>query len=223
MPSSRENPDLASQDVEGDGTTESRLDEVEDSKPLKLGPVRRFQGENLEFIEGLKAMADDYLLRNFGQMVSAVDRILGKVREKDPQEEGGWKRSPDGGYVEDYSRLDVSDLEAAILSLSLEAYFGSIKLDDLYLEASFAKYILDDEYSSEYLKVEASLKVDDRKAQTALKTRQTRYQAFARSYLYYRIRDFLREADTLARRIETIRKSRVDDMVHWHRGNKVSK
>lgn len=194
--------------------------------PLKLEIQEPFEGAAGKFLQELKDFADQYIINNFGNLLSTVEEIYSRVRIVEKTNEDGtkvYKKRPDGlGFEENFSKLSVEEIDHFILSLSTESFMGSPKVDDLYMEASFAKALYDEEYYLEYQRVNGRYK-NDKDAVIVPKLRQKKFDAWARSYLYYNVRDLLSESDKLARRLENVRSNYTRDTDRYLRGKRASR
>jgi hypothetical protein len=119
-----------------------------------------------------------------------------------------WEIDELGKYKEDFSQLNGQDIEKAIFDLQRTKMKFSQSVSELFLEAVFAHYSFKDEFNERY---EAMLEgtVGDRTARANRDTRESKYFAFFRYYLWQRAVTFEKEVAELMRILERIRQWRI--------------
>lgn len=119
-----------------------------------------------------------------------------------------WEKDELGNYKEDFSQLNGQDIEKALFDLQREKIEFAQTISELFLEAVFAHYSFKDEFSEHY---ESLLEgtVGDRTAIANRKSRESKYFAFFRYYLWQRASAFEKEISELMRLLERIRQWRI--------------
>lgn len=166
----------------------------------------------------LRAAVDRAFKEMFDFAIDVVDELYGGMRVPDTDEDERtifdsrgrvqWKKDSRGREIEDWSQLDGQDIEKCILDITRIKLVLAPQLNDLLLEAVFAKHIADDVHNDAFAELLEET-IPGRNAHAARKSRQDRYHAFFRYYLYSHAESFMRELNNFARVLERIRQFRI--------------
>jgi hypothetical protein len=212
-----------------DKKLETELNEPTD-EPLDLPteqatllPTRlnfKWSEDEQDTIDTIKGAVDQMVQKEYQEAYLVVRSIMNRVREYQLDDSGKamldekgapvWKRNPDGSVAEDYSRLDASDLDSAILKLATYAFFAGQWSIDAYMEAVFAKYMADDAHSDAFASIRTGT-IQDKTVTADKKSRLERYRAFYKAYSHKRIKELIDRMDSLRRSLEFVRKLQADD------------
>ena len=127
---------------------------------------------------------------------------------KDLQGRVIWKKDERGEVVEDWNQLTGQDIEQALLDLAELRLVISPQVNDLFLEAMFAKRIASDAHDDAYLAVLDGT-IGDKGARANRESRQDTYFAFFRYCLWSHGDVFLKELANVQRVLERIRDRRI--------------
>lgn len=171
-------------------------------------------------LEQIRAAGDGAFKQLFEHAVNIVDNFYASVRKAkfDPETgvvetSGGrivWETDEQGREIEDWGSLTGQDIETTLLDLTRLKLVLAPQLDELLLEAVFARHIADDVSAGGYAALYDGT-VGDRNAHAKGVSQQHRYHAFFRYYLYRQADTFMREINNFARVLERIRYWRIDD------------
>lgn len=115
-----------------------------------------------------------------------------------------WETDDNGKPVEDWDRVDGTDLEVAIFHLQRSRVELATRTNELLQEAIFAKHIFNDEYYDGYRSLVEGTQ-GDRTAQAHRSTREEKYFSFYRFCLWQSADTLLKEIVGLQRVMERIR------------------
>lgn len=119
-----------------------------------------------------------------------------------------WKKDESGKLLEDWSRIDGTDLEIAIFNLQRSRVEMASRTNELLQEAIFAKHIFNDEYYEGYRSLVEGTQ-GDRTAQANRSTREEKYFSFYKFCLWQSADVLLKEIVGLQRVMERIRDWRI--------------
>lgn len=209
------------------------LDDVEPEVDEE-GPMRRETGRNIfskiefrwrrddeKIVEQIRAAVDRLFKEMFEDAVAVMDDFYAQMRVPVVDEETGvvevdsngrvvFKKDSRDREIEDWSQLTGQDIEKALLDITRLKLVLAPQLNDLLLEAVFAKHIADDKSHDAYAAVLDGT-VKDRDARASRESRQEKYHAFFRYYLYSHAETFMKELNNFARVLERIRYWRLDE------------
>jgi hypothetical protein len=176
-----------------------------------------YDRSTLDQIKSASAIASNEIL---GHLLRTVDSFYATFRAPRVRASGAtvldangrivFERDENDRYIEDFSALTGQDVEEAILKLQRDKIDAAQRINDLFLEALFAKHIYDDEYNARY---EALLDgtINDRSARANRDTKQAKYFAFFKFYTYQQCDVLFAEVSNLLRILERVRQWRVSD------------
>lgn len=165
-------------------------------------------------LDQIRAAANRGFLEAFHDCIDVLDRFYESVRVPEVNAEGIIKLDPDGRpiwqkdehdrYLEDWDNLTGQDIERCLFDLARIRLYVAPQVNDLLMEAMFAKRIQTDIHDDAYLgPVEGT--VADRTAKANRKARQDSYHAFYRFWLWKQGDTFLQELTNTQKMLEKLR------------------
>lgn len=182
----------------------------------------RWRASDEKILDQIRAGVDTLFAHMYADMKRIVDRFYSEMRVPEINPETGfvqmdgqgrvvWQKDPQGdGYLEDWGQLTGQDIEKALLDITRLKLDLAPRVNALLNEAVFAKHIADDTYQDAYTK-QLEGTVADRNAYASQVSRQDKYQAFYRYYLWSNADAFMREMNNFTRVLERVRYWRIDD------------
>lgn len=119
-----------------------------------------------------------------------------------------WEKDSEGRDIEDWSQVTGQDIELALLRLQNLSVGISQQVQQLFLEASFARMVSQDEWDDAYREVVDGT-ISDRTSRANSVTRKERYLAFFRYCLWSQSDAFQKEVKALTRLLERIMEWRI--------------
>lgn len=156
--------------------------------------------------DDVKRVVDDFYAET---RVAQVDPDTGVVR----RDSGGrvlWQADEHGKEIEDWSQLTGQDIEKALFDIERLKLDLAPRVNRLLNEAVFAKHIADDAHHDAYVELVEGT-VGDRNAHASQKSREDKYHAFYRYYLWSQAESFIKELSNFTRVLERVRYWRIDD------------
>jgi hypothetical protein len=133
---------------------------AENRKSLFAKIEFKWRSSDDKSLEQLRAAVDRGFKELFDFAIDVVDELYGRTRVPDTSEDGivltdsrgrvQWKKDSRGREIEDWSQLDGQDIEKCILDITRIKLALAPQLNDLLLEAVFAKHIADDVHSDAF-------------------------------------------------------------------------
>lgn len=202
--------------------------EVAQESPMR-GDVKKSLFHRIEFrwrkddekiLAAIRAAVDRSFMELYGEAIEAIDMLYGEMRVPVVDDEGVveldsagrvvWQKDSRGREIEDWSQLTGQDIEKALLDIAYIKLTLAPQLNDLLLEAVFAKHVAEDAFADAYEEL-----LDDtipaRNAHASRKSRVDKYHAFFRYYLYSHAEVFMKELNNFSRVLERIRYWRIDE------------
>ena len=121
-----------------------------------------------------------------------------------------WQKNSRGQEIENWSCLTGDDLEKCLFDLTRLKLVLAPQLNELLLEAVFARHIADDAHMDGYAEVLDGT-IGDRNAAASRKARTDKYHAFFKYWLYSQADAFMKEITNFCRILERIRYWRIED------------
>lgn len=178
----------------------------------------KWRPDDRKILEQIRAGVDELFSELYAESFRTVDSFYETLRVPETVEgvvqfdSGGrviWKKDFRGQEIEDWSQLTGQDLEKTLLDITRLKLILAPQVNDLLLEAIFAKHIFDDMLSEGFEEVLQGT-IPDRNAHAARKARMDKYHAYFRFYLYSHAEAFLKELNNFSRILERIRYWRID-------------
>jgi hypothetical protein len=156
----------------------------------------------------------------YGVAKKAIDDLYLAARKPRVDEDGQlerdsggrvrWQTDSSGKHIEDWSRLTGQDIETCLFELSRIKLELAPQLNELLLEALFAKHVADDAFSDAFAELIDGT-IPERNSHAARKARQDKYFSYFRFYLYSHADGFMKELINFARILERTRQWRIED------------
>lgn len=160
--------------------------------------------EDKDDLDYIMNAIEQQIRSQYAQAFALESQLLAKVRVVAPPAlGGGWVMNPDGSYIEDWSKVTLSDMEQFINAASSETFFASQKVIDSYAEAVFAKYSYDDEFDEAYSRILTGT-ISDKTAKAKRKTQKSRWIALYKTLYYKKAKEIVDKLDAHVRRVERI-------------------
>jgi len=195
-----------------------------EDKPLAVDIDFDWNEEEEECLAALKAAADSVLLKEFSKPISIMKNLQHKVRtQEDTASDGSiiWRRNADGSIYEDWGSLTLKDMDAFIMEASAWTYFGGFQVMDSYIDAVFAKFVMDEKYDSAYTAQTAgTVKAKTANANAAVLT--DKYRAFFRNVYYKKAKGALDRLEDMVRRVERISAMHHKDLERGMYANRIN-
>ncbi|QIG58370.1 hypothetical protein SEA_SKOG_218 [Gordonia phage Skog] len=181
----------------------------------------RWRTSDKKVLDQIRAAANGMFAELYADAFDAIDDLYMKARV--PQRDGEseqivrdsqgrvvWQRDSRGRFAEDWDQLTGQDLEVFLLGLERIKLVLAPQLSDLLMEAIFAKHVADDARADAFSKLLDGT-IPDREAHASRESRQDKYFAYFRYYIYSQAKVFHDELANLARLVERIRYWRVTE------------
>lgn len=207
-----------------------------DEEPVMLASARsmfdkisfRWRADERSQLDRIRASADIVVAHLFADARRAIDDFYASLRtpEHDPETgmvlrdaQGGvvWQIDERGNPVEDWSQMTGQDIEQCMLELAKIKLTSASQVQELLMEAVFAKHLHDDQYQDAYAELVEDT-IPGRNAYAARKTRQDKYHAFFRYYLWSTANVLLGEITNFSRVLERVGYWRSLDVDNTSRG-----
>lgn len=150
-------------------------------------------------LEQIKGAAQAVFDEQFSDAITLLDDFSSKVR------------GPDGR--ENWDKLTGDEIEAMLFSLAGIRFAIMPQINELLLDAIYAKHIADDAYSDAWGQVIDGTQ-GDKSAAAGRNSREDKYHSFFRFYIYSVADTFVKELDKFTRLLERVR----DWQVRGYRG-----
>lgn len=207
-----------------------------DEEPVMLASTRsifdkiqfRWRSDEKSQLDRIRASADIVMGHLFEDAKAVVDDFYAELRiaEIDPNtgmalkdREGRivWQTDDRGQPIELWSQMTGQDVERCLLGLARVKLDISSKVHELLMEAVFAKHLHDDHYQDAYAELVEET-IPGRQSYAARKSRQDKYHAFFRYYLWSTANVLLKEIDNFSRVLERVGYWRTLDDKNTARG-----
>lgn len=204
-------------------------EEFIDQAPVMLGDTRsllskitfRWRADEESLLDRIRAAADTVIGNLFTDANTVIDEFYGQMRIPEQSEDTGmvqrdnlgrmvWKKDQYGKEIEDWSQITGQDIEACLFDMERIKLKIAPRVNELLLEAVFAKHLYDDQYQDAYAELLEET-IPGRNAYAARKTRQEKYHAFFCYYLWSSAKTVLAEIENFCRILERVRYWRVEE------------
>lgn len=172
-----------------------------------------------QILEQIKAASDRVFREMYDEAITAMDIFYASLRIAEVNDSGIvlldsggrvlWQKDSRGLEIEDWGRLTGDDLEKCLFDLTRLKLALAPQLNELLLEAVFAKHIADDAHQDGYAELIDGT-IGDRNSHASRKGRQDKYHAFFRYWLYLQAHTFMSEMTNFCRVLERIRYWRIE-------------
>jgi hypothetical protein len=188
----------------------------------------RWRADERSQLDRIRASADTVAAHMFDDAKAAIDEFYASLRVPETNPETGmvqrtrdgrivWQTDDRGRPIERWSQMTGQDIEQCLLDLARIKVGVSAQVHELLMEAVFAKHLLDDQYQDAYAELVEDT-IPGRQAYAARKTRQDKYHAFFRYYLWSTANVLLAEITNFSRILERVGYWRSLDVTRTARG-----
>lgn len=207
-----------------------------DEEPVMLATAKsmfdkitfRWRADERSQLDRIRASADTVVAHLFDDAKAAIDDFYAELRVPEINPETGmvqrgrdgrivWQTGPDGKPVERWGQMTGQDVERCLLDLARIKVAVSSQVHELLMEAVFAKHLHDDQYQDAYAELVEET-IPGRNAYAARKTRQDKYHAFFRYYLWSTANTLLSEITNFSWVLQKVRQWRIEDVARTSRG-----
>lgn len=158
-----------------------------------------------ELLERIRKSADHLFAELFADAVETIDRLYASMRIPryvGPDGRTVWETDDQGRPIERIDQLTGQDMDQAILDLERIVLTITPEVNQLRLEALFAQNAAKDAFDDAF---PPSGLADDRTARANRSSRQDRWSAYWRYYIYSTANVFYQEVKQFIRRLENVR------------------
>jgi len=198
---------------------------VDDDREVVTGGTRslmekirfRWRDSDQAILTQIRASAEAAFVDLFDDMLFIIDEVyaaarVAKLRNgvavKDPKGRVVWETDERGRPIEDWKQLTGQDLETALFRIQQLRFTVAPQMNELLMEAMFAKHIHDDVSSDAYSSVIDGT-IGDRNAKANKVARQDKYAAFYRYWLYSQGEALMKELDRFEWLLKNVRSWQV--------------
>jgi hypothetical protein len=192
-----------------------------ESKSIFAKITFRWRADEESQLDRIRAAVDRVMGDLYDEGKQSIDNFYARLRvaECDPNtgvvttDSGGrivWRKDERGKEIEDWSQVTGQDIEQCLMELSRVKMDIAPKVNELLLEAVFAKHIHDDQFQDAYSELVEET-IPGRNAYAARKTRQDKYHAFFCYYLWSSAKTFMDEINNFCRVLEKVRYWRIEE------------
>lgn len=192
-----------------------------ESKSIFAKITFRWRADEESQLDRIRAAVDTVMSDLYEDGKHAIDNFYARLRvaECDPNtgvvitdRQGRiiWQKDERGKEIENWDQMTGQDIEQCLLELSRIKLAIAPKVNELLLEAVFAKHIHDDQFQDAYSELVEET-IPGRNAYAARKTRQDKYHAFFCYYLWSSAKTFLEEINNFCRVLERVRYWRIEE------------
>lgn len=174
--------------------------------------------EDRMILEQIRGACRNLFAVQFEDAIIILDELYGRLRVPASNEHGVvrtdgqgrtlWVLGANNKPIENWDQLTGQDIEQTLFDLQRLRFGMSNQLNELLMEALFAKHIYDDAHSDGYSSVLDGT-INDREARASRESRQDKYQAFFRYFLFSQGDAFMRELKSFQYLLERVREWRV--------------
>jgi len=180
----------------------------------------RWRSDEASQLDRIRASADTVMAHLYSDAKAIIDAFYGELRvpERNPDtgmvlldREGRivWQKDERGKEIERWSQMTGEDIERCLLDLSRVRFEISSKVNELLMEAVFAKHIHDDQFQEAYAELVEET-IPGRNAYAARKTRVDKYHAFFCYYLWNTAKVFRDEIENFCWVLQKVRQWRIE-------------
>lgn len=164
-------------------------------------------------VERARTAVEGRIVREFADAFSILNGIYGVIRDPELHPDGTpvtdqwgypvWKRTPDGFYLEDFTRLSHKQMEHYTGIITTRLFEWEQAAADLWAQAMFAKAQFEDRFAIAF-DAPMSGTVDDRRAAGTKDAAEERYFAIYVTHLSRRADAVVRSMERLAQRLKDL-------------------
>lgn len=207
-----------------------------DEEPVMLATTKsmfdkitfRWRSDEKSQLDRIRASADTVVAHLFDDAKAAIDEFYAELRVPQINPDTGmvqrtrdgrivWQTDEHGRPIERWSQMTGQDVERCLLDLARIKMEVSSQVHELLMEAVFAKHLHDDQYQDAYAELVEET-IPGRNAYASRKTRQDKYHAFFRYYLWSTANTLLAEITNFSWVLQKVRQWRIEDVQRTARG-----
>jgi hypothetical protein len=215
-----QNEHLAS--IAGDGSA------FVDEEPVMLAAGKslfdkisfRWRSDEQRHLDRIRSSVDTVVAHMYGEAKQVIDDFYAELRVPQINPETGmvqrdrggrivWRRDERGKEIEHWDQMTGQDIERALMDLSRVRIDIAPKVNELLMEAVFAKHIHDDQYQDAFAELVEET-IPGRNAYASRKTREDKYRAFFCYYLWSSAKVFQAEIDNFCWVLQKVRQWRIE-------------
>ena len=180
----------------------------------------KWRAGDAAILDQIRAASDQAFREMYSEAGVILDHFYASLRIAETNDHGValrdsrgrvlWQKDSRGQEIENWSQLTGDDLEKCLFDLTRLKLVLAPQLNELLLEAVFARHIADDAHQDGYASVMEGT-VGDRNAAASKAARQDKYHAFFLYWLYSQADVFMKEITNFCRILERIRYWRIED------------
>ena len=181
----------------------------------------RWRADDQSLLDQIRASVDSMMGSLYSDAKATMDSFYAELRvpECDPstgvvstdrQGRIVWRTDHRGKEIEDWDQMTGQDIEKCLMDLTRIKVEVAPRVNELLLEAVFAKHIADDAFQDSYAEMVEET-IPGRNAYASRKTRQDKYHAFFCFYLWSSAKTFLEEVNNFCRVLERVLYWRTQD------------
>jgi hypothetical protein len=181
----------------------------------------KWRASDEKILEQIRAGADQLFAHMYSDVKIIVDDFYAEMRVPETNPDTGlvkqdaegrviFQTDSNGKEIENWSQMTGQDIETALLNIERLKLDLAPRVNALLNEAVFAKHIADDAHQDAYLELVEGT-VGDRNAHASQKSREDKYHAFYKYYLWSAAETFMKELSNFSRILERVRYWRIDD------------
>lgn len=205
---------------DGEGFVDQEAVMWANSKSILSKITFRWRADEKSQLERIRAAVDTVISDLYADAKNAIDSFYLELRVpevdvngvpiRDNQGRIAWVCDRDGKPVEDWSQMTGQDIEECLMTLSRIRIQVACQVNELLMEAVFAKHIHDDQFQDAFSELVEET-IPGRNAYAARKTRQDKYRAFFHYYLWSSAKAFQSELTNFCWVLEKVRNWRIED------------
>jgi len=192
-----------------------------ESKSIFAKITFRWRADEESQLDRIRAAVDTVMRDLYEDGRQAIDNFYGRLRVAEVNPDTGvaitdskgrivWRKDDRGKEIEYWNQMTGQDIEQCLMELSRVKLAIAPKVNELLLEAVFAKHIHDDQFQDAYSELVEET-IPGRNAYASRKTRQDKYHAFFCYYLWSSAKVFLDEINNFCRVLERVRYWRIEE------------
>ena len=170
--------------------------------------------EDRSIMERIESSASSVFIELFSDVVTVIDDFYAAMRVPEttpngmtvigPDRRPVWKRDEDGRFIERLDQLTGQDIDQAILELERLLLTVTPRVNRLMLDAVAAHHIQKDAFDEAWFSVVEGTQ-GDRTARANQRSREDRWFAFFKYYVYSDAQAFHGEVNAFLKRLENVR------------------
>jgi hypothetical protein len=184
----------------------------------------RWRADEESQLDRIRASVDTIMSDMYSDAKRAIDDFYGELRVPERNPDTGmvltdrqkriiWQTDDRGKEIEDWNQVTGQDIERCLFDLSRIKIAVAPQVNELLLEAVFAKHIHDDQFQEAYSELVEET-IPGRNAYASRKTRQDKYHAYFCYYLWSSAKTLMDEINNFCRILERVRYWRIEENKH---------